>query len=363
MTSFAGLARPFQPDWQGLLDNIRRQGTPSRVYNIELYHDPEVIDAVVERFRLTAGLDPGSPDYDQRRMIAFNRFCGMDHVRVKLDPRLTFHRHKVEDTATMKRAGGREFQDEHTGPIMSWEDFEKYPWPDPDGPEVARELHWYQENLPDDMCLIGGTTAHFCERLLWLMGYERFCYALYEERDLVEAIAQKLREYYFACMRRYLECDRVEALWVSDDMGFKTGLFFSPDDMRELVLSSHEALARMVHEAGRLYLLHACGNLSAIMGDLIDVVRIDAIHSFEDTIETIQDAKLAYGQKTGLLGGMDVDFLCRATEEQIRRRVRHTIDACQPGGGFCLGTGNTVANYIPLDNYLAMVDEGRLYGS
>ena len=28
------------------------------------------------------------------------------------------------------------------------------------------------------------------------------------------------------------------------------------------------------------------------------------------------------------------------------------------GGG---GTGNSVANYIPLDNYLAMLDEGRKF--
>jgi hypothetical protein len=39
-----------------------------------------------------------------------------------------------------------------------------------------------------------------------------------------------------------------------------------------------------------------------------------------------------------------------------------TLDVCQPDGGYCLSTGNTVANYIPLDNYLAMLDEGRLYG-
>ena len=32
-----------------------------------------------------------------------------------------------------------------------------------------------------------------------------------------------------------------------------------------------------------------------------------------------------------------------------------------PGGGYCLGTGNSVANYIPLANYLAMLDEGRRY--
>jgi uroporphyrinogen decarboxylase len=42
--------------------------------------------------------------------------------------------------------------------------------------------------------------------------------------------------------------------------------------------------------------------------------------------------------------------------------VRDTIDACLPGGGWCLGTGNTAANYIPVDNFLAMIDEGRRYG-
>jgi len=360
---FHGLTeKPHQPDWRGLIDNIRRNGAPERPYNIELFHDAEVIEAIVERFGLVGDLDRNSPDYERRKTIAFNRFCGLDYVRVQLDLTLTFHRHRIEDTAALKRTDGREFQDEHTGPIMSWEDFEKYSWPDPDTDEAVKELYWYQENLPEDMCLIGGTTAHFCERLVWLMGYEHFCYALYEQRDLIEAIAQKLREFYFACMRRYLECDRVKALWVSDDMGFKTGLFFSPEDMRELVLASHQALARLVHDAGRLYLLHSCGNLSTIMEDLIENVKIDAKHSFEDTIETIEDAKRAYGDRIAVLGGMDVDFLCRSDEEAIRDRVCRTIDACQPGGGFCLGTGNTVANYIPLDNYLAMIDECRLYG-
>jgi uroporphyrinogen decarboxylase len=98
------------------------------------------------------------------------------------------------------------------------------------------------------------------------------------------------------------------------------------------------------------------------MHDLVEDVKIDAKHSFEDTIETIEDAKLAYGRKIAVLGGIDVDFLCRSDEAAIRRRVRRTIDACQRGGGFCLGTGNTAANYIPLDNFLTMIDEGRLYG-
>ena len=144
-------------------------------------------------------------------------------------------------------------------------------------------------------------------------------------------------------------------------MGFKTGPLFSPDDMREFVLPGHRAVARMAHEAGRPYLLHTCGDVSSLMADLIEDVRIDAKHSFEDTIEDVRERKREYGDHIALLGGVDVDFLCRADEQQIRERVQDTLEVCMPGGGFCLGSGNSVANYIPLDHYLAMVDEGRRF--
>ena len=120
-------------------------------------------------------------------------------------------------------------------------------------------------------------------------------------------------------------------------------------------------MAEMSHQAGRPYLLHACGNLATIIEDLIEDVKIDAKHSFEDTIEDVRDVKQSYGQRIALLGGIDLDFMCRADEAAIRKRVRETLEICMPGGGYCLGTGNSVANYIPVEHYLAMVDEGRRY--
>ena len=80
-----------------------------------------------------------------------------------------------------------------------------------------------------------------------------------------------------------------------------------------------------------------------------------------NTIEDVREVKNTYGQKIALLGGIDMDFLCRSGPDAIRQRVRETLDVCQSGGGYCLGTGNSVANYIPIENYLAMVDEGLLY--
>jgi len=363
MTRYRGLEQPSKPNWEGLIANILRQGTPDRAYHLELFQDAEIADAIAERYGLLDGLDAGDPFYAERREIAIQRFCGFDYVCVRLEGmEMPLFSETVGDTAALARAGGRVFQDEHRGPIMSWEDFEAYPWPDPAASGATRRLEWYQANLPDDMCLLARGVGHFAEFLCWLMGYETLCYALYDAPDLVEAIAARLLEIDRVQLGRLLEFDRLKAVFASDDMGFKTGLLFSPEAMRRLVLSGHKVLAEMSHAAGRPYILHTCGNVSAIYDDLVDEVKIDAKHSFEDTIEDVCDLKATLGRRVALLGGIDVDFLCRADEEAIRERVRRTLDVCMPGGGYCLGTGNSVANYIPLENYLAMLDEGWLYG-
>ncbi len=351
-----------EPDAEAFLANLRREGTPQRVHHMELFLDAEIQEAVCKRFDLTAGISENDPFFAEKRQIAIQRFLGYDHIFVNLEFDMPLRQATAADTAELSRRDGRVFQDEHCGPIMSWEDFEKYPWPD-----IAtvsyRSFVWYEENLPDDMCLVPNTRAHFAEFLTWLMGYETLCFALFDNRDLVAAIVEKILEIARGVTAKILQFDCVKAVWGSDDMGFKTATLISPADLREFVLPGHKAIVEMAHEAGRLYLLHSCGNLREIMPDLIEDVKIDAKHSFEDTIELVTDAKTEYGGRIALLGGIDVDFLCRSDEQAIRNRVRETLDVCMPGGGYCLGTGNSVANYIPLDNYLVMLDEGRRYGA
>ena len=350
------------PNWQGFVSCILREGTPDRVYFMELLMDLEVETAICERYGLLDDLDPADPFFQQRRLMTLQRFLGYDYVRMGLDGwEMPLHRTTADDTAELAHAGGRAFMDQHEGPITTWEEFENYPWPDPDACST-RSLEFFSENLPDGMCIVGGRGfAHFAEYLSWLMGYETLCFALYDQRDLVAAISRKLNDMFARMVERFLQFDRVKLIWGSDDMGFRTATLIAPDDLREFVLPGHKLLAQKAHEAGRPYIIHSCGNLEEIMVDLIEDVGIDAKHSFEDTIESVVDAKRKYGDRIAVLGGIDMDFLCRADEGQVRRRVRETLEKCMPGGGYCLGTGNSVANYIPLDNYLAMLDEGRKF--
>lgn len=50
-----------------------------------------------------------------------------------------------------------------------------------------------------------------------------------------------------------------------------------------------------------------------------------------------------------------MDYLCRMPEEEITRRSRVMLERAADKGSYALGSGNTIAYYVPLKNYLAMI--------
>ena len=65
-------------------------------------------------------------------------------------------------------------------------------------------------------------------------------------------------------------------------MQCKTGLRIYSEALFSFIYARRAKLLR--YAAGRPYLLHSCGKLDVIMDYFIDEVKIDAKHSFEDTI-------------------------------------------------------------------------------
>jgi uroporphyrinogen decarboxylase len=53
-----------------------------------------------------------------------------------------------------------------------------------------------------------------------------------------------------------------------------------------------------------------------------------------------------------------MDFLSMRGESEVRAYVEQILKDCKPRGGYCLGSGNSIANYLPLENYLTMLDVG-----
>lgn len=340
--------RPITLDLEALRSNILRQREPSRVHLFEHGVADEVKDELDRRFGLSESIrEPrGSRERGWRRDVAVQRFIGSELLRIWLPG------------AEYAVAGSRgiAWGEEHAGPIQSWEDLERYDWPKPESIDWA-ELEWHEQHLPPDMGIIH--VVKVWEVVRELFGFETFCYKLVEDPELVDEVIRRVGEFHLALARGLCDFRRVFAVYAADDYAYKTATMFAPQTIVEKFLPWHRRISALAHERGKLFFFHCCGKADAIMDVLIDDVRIDAKHSFEDTVVPVTEAKRRWGDRVALLGGLDVDFIARSGEAAIRQRVRETLEVCQPGGGYCLGLGNWVTSYIPTDHYLAVLDEAR----
>lgn len=343
------------PDFAAYRAAVMRSNNPSRVPIGELFLDLPVVEAIAgERLESDAR---GLTDHSMRISLETHARLGYDAVTCGVLPGFQVAEWATtEDMAALSR-GQRSFVTAGASRIWDRNSFESYQWPTPDTIDYTL-LERASRALPDGMKLLASGGGP-CEWLMWITGYEPLSYMLSDDPELVDLIVERIREQMLALFRSFVSFDTVGAIWISDDMGHKTGTFLAPSQMRRYVLETHRALAAVAHAAGLPVLLHSCGNLAAIMDDLIDHVGIDAKHSFEDVIMPVADAKRLWGDRIGIIGGVDVDVLTRRSADEVKRYTLKVLEDCAPGGGYVLGSGNSVANYIPVGNYLAMLDAWR----
>lgn len=222
-------------DLEGFTKNLKREGTPSRVYLFEHGLGGEMKETLARQYSLADM--PGDAKAAWSADSAVHRFLGQEVFRVSLPG----YGYSIP--------GNSRWENQHSGPIQSWQGFELYPWPRVRDVDFS-QLEYYERNLFDNM-----------------------------------AVFHKV------------------AIW--------------------------------------------------------EVVR--KLFGFEDAIESVTKAKTLWGNRIALLGGLDVDYVASHSEQEVRDYSRSILDSCLPGGGFFLGMGNWVTSYIPVENYLAVIEEARRY--
>ena len=69
----------------------------------------------------------------------------------------------------------------------------------------------------------------------------------------------------------------------------------------------------------------------------------------------VEKAYLKWGREIAILGGIDLDFVCRSSCEAIQQRARAMMTLASRNGGYALGTGNSVPDYVDDDKYFALI--------
>ena len=109
-------------------------------------------------------------------------------------------------------------------------------------------------------------------------------------------------------------------------------------------------------------IFHSDGDITALLEMVIDA-HFSGIHPIDPNVMDINRVKEEYGDRLALLGNINMDFpLSRGNPKDVEELVIKRIRGLAPGGGYILSTSNSVAEYIPLENYIAMLETGHKYG-
>jgi len=337
-----------QPDFEQFLKVLWRRGRPS---HLPFYEHIASSGFIATRTETDYQAMPAGSDEMLRTYVDFWLGMGYDCIPMERGLRCPLHTDKHGHDDAISHGS------ESAVVIRNREDFERYPWPDESQPIDFADFEKVAAIIPDGVKIAGGVAAGPYEWASMMMGTIGMSYLMADDPELVGMVFAKIGSLHVAANRVLAQMDFIGAHRQGDDLGFKTATFLPPDRLREWVFPTYKAMADIAHATGRPFILHSCGNLAAVYDDLAGC-GIDAKHSFEDVILPVGEFKKQYGDRMTPLGGLDVDFICRGTPDEIRTYTRRHIEQCFDDGYWALGTGNSLTDYMPVENYITVLETG-----
>ncbi len=337
------------PNFDRFRAAVTRDHLPDRLPVCEIEIDMEIMDAFLGRSVASV------KDYAE-----FWRRAGYDYALLfVLGQPLPdhFHQFKIGQKTQSESLSSSTF-DVNMG-VKDQKTFEKYPWI---GPEEVfyDDVDAIREYLPDGMKLVVNQGPLFSG--MWrVMGLEAFAIACYENPDLIRAVAEKMGELCVNIAENILQRDWVGAYWMGDDMAYTTSLMVSPDFLRTYVFPYYKRIGDLCRRYEKPFLLHSDGDNTEVFEDFIEC-GVAAMHPNEPTSVDVVGLKKEYGDRLGFLGALDVDLLTRGTVEDVVKATRYLIENAATGGGYALGSGNSITRHVPLGNYKAMLETVRSFG-
>jgi len=351
-----------KPDINRFLTTLRRE-EPDRVPLSEFLMDPPVKEAFIGRHVGNALL--GTDDYDVEADVAFWHAAGYDYIHLApwylhLFPE-GWHVAQGAYSTYSEAPVDKAWMEEHQGAIRSKQDVDRYPWPDTSQVQydhIQRAL----DALPPGMGLTTGTWG-ILETSRQLMGFEGMALALYDAPGLVEAVVERIGSFLFAAFQRAASMPGVSALWLADDLAHADGFFFSPDFYRRVLFPWFKRYGEVAASRNMPLIYHCDGVIWDIIPDLLDC-GITALQPIEPKAMDIVEVKRKWGDHLALIGNIDLGHtLTLGTPHEVEVEVRQRIRELAPGGGYCVGSSNSIASYVPLANYRAMIDAALEWGA
>ena len=239
--------------------------------------------------------------------------------------------------------------------IEGYEALEGYVFPDP---HLPGRFDNADEQLKErgDRYVLSLVWFTLFERLWMLRGFENMLMDPYVNEDEFCRLRDTIVDFNLAVIDQWLERG-VNGVFFSDDWGCQRGLLMNPDDWRRFYKPSYKRMFERVRSGGAHVWMHLCGDITAILPDLIDV-GLNVLNPVQPQAMDVRQLSREFGGKVCFNGGVDVQgTLIRGTRDEVKREVHELVDLFgRFDGGYIGGTSHSVMPETPLDNVIAMYE-------
>ncbi|MBM4050829.1 MAG: hypothetical protein FJ279_37510, partial [Planctomycetes bacterium] len=242
-----------------------------------------------------------------------------------------------------------------------------YPWPDPNWMDVSRirqeALAWNRQHA-----ILGGDWSPFWHDAIDLLGMENLYLKMYDEPDALDAVLQRLVDYYFAVSERIFDAaaDALDVFFIGNDFGGQTGPLLSPAQFDRFMLPHLKRLIDLGHAYGLKVQLHCCGGFEPLLPAMI-AAGLDGVHAIQPCCGgmDLPTLKSRYGRRILFNGAIDSQHvLINGTPKLVRERTREVLRIMAPGGGYVAGASHDyILEETPVENVTAMFDAVAEFGA
>ena len=128
------------------------------------------------------------------------------------------------------------------------------------------------------------------------------------------------------------KCGLPDGVRLCEDLGYKNGLFCSPEGLRELIFPYYKEIVSFLHSRGLKVLLHACGGVTEAL-DMIVEAGFDGLDPMERAAgcDPVEFARRT-DNKLVLSGGFDKRILESGDRDAIKREIIALTNAVRENG-------------------------------
>lgn len=233
-------------------------------------------------------------------------------------------------------------------------DYGSYVFPEPDTGKIHQIIDGFVATGRDTYKFAKIGMAYY-ERAWSLRGMENLLSDFLLEPAFVEGLFDRILQYNLAIVDAALGHE-IDGFYFGDDYGQQTGMVMSPAVWRKFIKPGLAELFGRVKRSGKTVALHSCGNISEIIGDLIDI-GLDVYQTLQPEVYDIEKIKREYGNDLAFWGGISTQkLLPYATPVELKAAVRKTIAILGEGGGYIAAPTHQVPADVPPENIAALAE-------